>query len=240
MLRRLRVLWLAALLVVSAAGLAFAKDTFIKWKDVNFISEITFNGDWQTCTLTVDKKYSIQNLKFEPGGPEGGLKAWSDSDWISRMNWHVGSSAERIMHHWEFRATIERLDEGGSGLMFGKSDMNKGNFIAVYLIDDKLVLLSFDTTRPGRNNRANSKVLHEANLKPEHQKPGNVALHVSIDRADRALRCSVNDTEYLNLNLSTQLKEMPSIEDYGFYNGSWFRTQEANAIYKKIETRRSK
>jgi hypothetical protein len=237
MFRKIGVLLLLLLLFVSPS---FGKDKFISTDEkVDFSEQITLDGDWQTGVLTPAKDYSYPYVKLEPAGAEGGLKAWVRKGSCYWWAWTVGSAAERVMNNWELRASIRRLDKGGSGLMFGKKCPETGKFLAVYLREDKLTLLSFDAAR-GRSWKAQNKILHEVKLKPEHQQPAEITLYVSLDRGARVIHCSVNDTEYMNLGISKEIKELPPIENYGFFIGSFQQELESNAIFRKIETRRSK
>jgi hypothetical protein len=217
---------------------AFAKDTLPPANSELALSpQVANDGDWQVNIPTSNKGYSSEYSKIEPLKEGDGLKAWVRKDSYDWWTWNVQSAAERTRYNWEFRVFIERLDKGGSGLMFGNMNKSIGKFLAVYLCDDKLTVHDFDSAR-GRTRQ--SKILHEVMLKPEHQQPGEITLQVSLNRGARTIRCSVGDTEYMNLDVSNMVKELPSVASYGFFIGSFQAKRDSNAIFRKIETRRSK
>jgi hypothetical protein len=137
------------------------------------------------------------------------------------------------LNRWTIRATIERLDKGGSGVQFGRNNANASAYMAAYLSGSKLTLIDYT----GKANY--TKVLQEVTVKPEHQKPGTMVMTVEIERDTNTVKCSIGDTEYMNVDVSKHGVRLPMIENYGFFGGSGNTRTVSTAIFRKIETLRS-
>jgi hypothetical protein len=189
------------------------------------------SGRWLVRIPQISKVEKNRFSTKEPaGGPRDGIKVRINQNSYTRWTWSVSDYQDRHANKWEIKATIERLDKGGSGVMFGRS--NTGQYMALYLSGSKLTLIDY------KRNSNFTEVLSEVPVSPEDQKPGTMVMEVSLQRDTQTLKCSINGTEYMDVKLSDKSKSIPTIEDYGFFSGSFKSTSASTAIYKKIETRR--
>jgi hypothetical protein len=88
--------------------------------------------------------------------------------------------------------------------------------------------------------RYKTVVLNEVTVQPKDQKPGMMTMHVTLERDAGIVKCSVNDTPYMEVNISGKIKPFPEIEDYGFLGYAYKAKKDTTSIFKRIEVRGSK
>ena len=210
------------LMVIVALGLLWASAAPAEINDV----------PWETHTPGIKETLSAGTMKVEPL-PEGeaGIKMEVKAGFYDWWTWNVEDAFDSRANNWQFRAEIERL-EGGAGVIFGR--INQGIILAAYLNGDKLTLIEYS-----RSGRGSTKILKEASLEPQHQK-GPVVMFVSVQRDAKIIRCSIGDTEYINVDLTEKIRSMPAIEGFGFFCGAYEFNGVSSAVFRKIETRLSR
>jgi hypothetical protein len=190
-------------------------------------------GVWTVKIPKINEK--MQDGKFATkeaaGGPNDGIKVMVKKGGYYWLFWDVEKITDRYLNKWQIKATIERLDKGGSGVMFGKD--KTGQFMAVYLSGSKLTLVDYVAGK-------RTQILHEVSVSPEHQKPGTMVMQVSLLRDTQIIKCSINDTEYVNFSLADKSLSIPEIANYGFFCGAFNSPLSSNSICKRIEIRRGK
>jgi len=122
----------------------------------------------------------------------------------------------------QIRGTFERLNYGGSGVMFSGSN-DGAERIGVILIDGNLALMEYI--------RGRRTVLRQVPLRPEHQRLRTpIVLTLTLARNTRTITVSIDDTEYFEENLSRM-----AVNRFGFIG----RTGRSgvDAVFNKIEAR---
>jgi hypothetical protein len=199
----------------------------------NYDEEFDSLSEW---TVKVPKK----NEKTESGeyatiesagGPTDGVKVKVKRYGYYWLFWDIENYADRYSNKWQINATIERLDKGGSGVMFGRD--KAGQFMAIYLSGNKLTLVDYVTGK-------RTQILHEAPVSIEDQKPGTIVMRVLLQRDTQTIKCSINDTEYMNFSLAGKSQKIPEIANYGFFCGAFNSPLASTAIYKRIDVRNAK
>ena len=186
---------------------------------------------WWTRTPSIENVRSDENHRVER--ITGGIRMWvreADNFRWDRWGWNVEDPSGIGANNWQIRITFERLDSGGSGVLFGRPvrDRNR-HLIAAVVGDETLTLVEYgnDGTRGTRN------VLKEAPLNSEHRNLKDVVLTLTFERDSRTVRCIIGDTEYINENLS---RRIPLVEYFGFVCEA-LAGKPSTAAFKKMERR---
>ncbi|MDR2179418.1 MAG: hypothetical protein LBP21_03835 [Synergistaceae bacterium] len=175
------------------------------------------------------KKESNQYFVVE--GISGGIKAQTRKGCHYWRSWHVGTAMTAAGKLWGFEGEIERLDTGGSGIMFGDQ---KQEFLAACLVGGKLKLIQYKL-RPARTT-----TLSEVPLEEKHKKPGKFTLRVEVVRgagvSAGSIVCAIDDTTY---SFKGTFK-IPLLKQYGFFGSAADSSVSTTSIFGKISIKRGK
>jgi hypothetical protein len=172
----------------------------------------------------------VSNQYFVVEGISGGIKAQTRKGCHYWRSWHVGTAMTAAGKLWGFEGDIERLDTGGSGIMFGNQDQE---ILAVCLVGSKLKLMQYKL-RPAR-----TATLSEVTLEEKHKKPGKFTMLVEVVRdtsSAGSIVCAIGDTTY---SFKGKFK-IPLLKQYGFFGSAADSSVSTTSVFKKISIKRGK
>ncbi|MDR2179230.1 MAG: CsgG/HfaB family protein [Synergistaceae bacterium] len=164
------------------------------------------------------------NRYFAVEGISGGIKAQTRKGSHYWRSWHVGTAMSAAGKLWGFEGEIERLDTGGSGIMFG----NEQEFMAVCLTGSKLKLIQY-RLRPAR-----TATLSEVPLEEKHKEPGKFTMLVEVVHGTGSITCVIDDTTY---SFKGKFK-IPLLKQYGFFGSAADSSVSTTSIFRKISLKR--
>jgi hypothetical protein len=169
------------------------------------------------------------NQYFVVEGISGGIKAQTRKGCHYWRSWHVGTAMAAAGRLWGFEGEMERLDSGGSGLMFGSQDQE---ILAVCLAGSKLKLIQYKL-RPAR-----TATLSEIPLQEKHKTPGKFTMLVELVRDTGSntgsIACVIGGTTY---SFKGNFK-IPLLKQYGFFGSAGGSSVSTTSIFKKISLKR--
>jgi hypothetical protein len=169
----------------------------------------------------------VSNQYFVVEGTSDGIKAQTKRGCHYWRSWHVGTAMTAAGKLWGFEGDIERLDTGGSGIMFGNQDQE---ILAVCLVGNKLKLIQY------RLRPAQTTTLSEVTLEEKHRKPGKFTMLVEVVRVTGAIACVIGDRTY---SFKGKFK-IPLLKQYGFFGSAADSKVSTTSIFKKISLKRGK
>jgi hypothetical protein len=165
------------------------------------------------------------NRYFAVEGVSGGIKAQTRKGCHYWRSWHVGTAMTAAGKLWGFEGDIERLDTGGSGIMFGNEEQE---ILAVCLTGSKLKLIQY-RLRPAR-----TAILSEVSLKEKHKEPGKFTMLVEVLQGAGSITCAIDDTTY---SFKGKFK-IPLLKQYGFFGSAADSSVSTTSIFRKISLKR--